>query len=193
MIIDSKEHFVDVAHQIYGNGLTPGKSGNISLKISKKNETKVLITPSGVSLKDVSINNVIIVDLEGNQLEGEGVPSSELFMHLEIYKKRKDVEGIVHIHSPYATGFSFSDKKITRFEGFGKIKDPYLKVIDYAPPGSRELVDLAVNGLGNEDVLILKNHGVLTVGMDLDEAALLAEFTESSAKTDFVIRLLKDK
>ena len=114
-------------------------------------------------------------------------------MHIEIYKKRSDIGGIVHTHSPYATGFSFSDKKITRLEGFGKIKDHYLKEIEYAPPGSRDLVDSAVKGLENEDVLILKNHGVLTLGMDLDEAALLAEFTESSAKTEFVIRLLKDE
>ena len=96
----------------------------------------------------------------------------------------------MHTHSPYATGFSFSNKKISRLEGFGKIKDPYLKIIEYAPPGSRELVKSASQGLEKEDVLILKNHGVLAVGLDLDEAALLAEFTESSAKTGFVASLL---
>ncbi len=196
---------MDLAHQIYQNGLTPGKSGNISSKIfydddingkpnsnksSSPDDFRVLITPSGVSLKDVSLKNVIMVDLEGNQLNGEGIPSSELYMHLEIYKRRDNVRGIVHTHSPYATGFSFSNKKIPRLEGFGKIKDPYLKIIEYAPPGSSALVESASQGLEKEDVLILKNHGVLAVGLDLDEAALLAEFTESSAKTGFVASLL---
>ncbi len=111
-------------------------------------------------------------------------------MHLEIYKKRREVKGIVHTHSPYATGFSFSGEKIRRFEGFGKIKEPYLNEEDYAPPGSMELAKIASNSLEKDNILILKNHGVLAIGMDLNEAAILAEFIESSAKTDFVARTL---
>lgn len=150
----------------------------------------ILITPSGVSLRDVTINNVIVTDLEGKKVEGEGVPSSELHMHLEIYQKRDDIGAIVHTHSPYATGFSFTDKKIPRFEGFGEIKAPYISEIEYAVPGSGQLMESASNGLINEDVLLLRNHGVVAVGPDIDEAVLLAEFTESSAKTGFVIQLL---
>lgn len=130
------------------------------------------------------------MDLNENKLNGNGKPSSELRMHLEIYKKRKNVKGVVHTHSPYATGFSFSEKKITRFEGFGKIKTPYLNEINYASPGSVELAKEASDGLKNDDVLILKNHGVLAVGVNLSEAALLAEFVENSAKTEFVTYIL---
>ncbi len=190
ILLDAKKKLVQVAHQTYQNGLTPGKSGNISSKISHKNDHKVLITPSGISLKNINLENIVIVDLEGNQIEGKGKPSSELYMHLEIYKKRGEVSGIVHTHSPYATGFSFSEEKIPRFEGFGKIKQPYLNEANYAPPGSMELAKIACNGLIKEDVLILKNHGVLAIGIDLYEAALLAEFIESSAKTVFVTRVL---
>jgi L-fuculose-phosphate aldolase len=196
---------VKVAHQIYQSGLTPGKSGNISMKLcpatgadGEKNPKTyrkciVLITPSGVSLNQVSLKNVIVTDLDGNQVEGEGKPSSEINMHLEIYEKRIDVQGIVHTHSPYATGFSFTSEKIPRLEGFGKIKDPYIKVVDYASPGSDKLVELASHGLQKEDVLILKNHGVLAVGLDLDEAAALAEFIENCAKTGFVTLMLTNK
>jgi len=84
-------------------------------------------------------------------------------MHLEIYSKRDDVEAIVHTHPPYATGFSFTDKKIPRFEGFGEIKAPYIAEIEYAVPGSLNLVESASDGLINEDVLLLRNHGVVTV------------------------------
>lgn len=153
----------------------------------------ILITPSGVSLGDVTLDNVIVTDLEGEKLDGEGVPSSELHMHLEIYRKRVDIGAVVHTHPPYATGFSFTDQKIPRFEGFGEIKSPYIAEIEYIVPGSRELVESASNGLINEDVLILRNHGVVTVGKNIDDAVLLAEFTESSAKTGFIIHQLSGK
>lgn len=162
------------------------------MKIKNDNTSPfILITPSGVSLRDVTLNNAIITDLNGKKLEGDGIPSSELHMHLEIYKNRDDIRAIVHTHSPYATGFSFTDKKIPRLEGFGPIKEPYLKEIEYATPGSMKLVELASNGLKKEDVVILKNHGVVVVGSNLDETVLLAEFTEQSAKTGLIINLLK--
>lgn len=160
-----------------------------TLDKEKKDEV-VLITPSGVSLRDLNIENVIVTDLNGVKLEGYGMPSSELHMHLEIFRKRRDVKAIIHTHSPYATGFSFSDEKIPRLEGFGEIKEPYLQEIEYSPPGSDKLVQSASNGLENNNVLILKKHGVVAVGPDLDGTLLLAEFTESCAKTGFISRVL---
>lgn len=195
----------ETAYHVYQKGLAPGKSGNISMKVPnipaisnnvdvpddyEYDEPLILITPSGVSLRDVTLDNVIVTDLKGEKLDGEGVPSSELHMHLEIYRKREDIGAIVHTHPPYATGFSFTDKKIPRFEGFGEIKSPYIAEIEYAIPGSMELVESASNGLIDEDVLLLRNHGVVTVGENIDNAVLLAEFTENSAKTGFIIRQL---
>ena len=179
-----------MAHEIYDKGLTPGKSGNVSMKIPHSSDY-ILITPSGVSLRNVGINNVLVIDYNGHKVEGEGNPSSEVHMHLEIYGTRDDVGAVVHTHSPYATGFSFSDEEIMKFEGFGKIKEPFIKKIKYATPGSDKLVELASHALEKEDVVILKNHGVVTVGLNIDEAVLLAEFTESSAKTSFVINALR--
>jgi L-fuculose-phosphate aldolase len=188
---EAKKHLIRIANEIYDKGLTPGKSGNISIKAPKS--SNILITPSGISLRDVKLNNIIVTDCNGKQVEGEGKASSELNMHLKIYRTRPDIGGIVHTHSPYATGFSFSDEEIPRFEGFGEIKDLYIKKVDYATPGSYELVELASHALFKEDVIILKNHGVVSVASNLDEAALLAEFTESCAKTGFVMNFLKFK
>ena len=181
---------VEIANQIYKNGLTPGKSGNISIKIPCNINYKIVISPSGVSLKNINLENVIVIDNEGNKLEGYGKPSSEMIMHLEIYKKRKEVSGIVHTHSPYATGFSLSGEKIPHLEGFGEIIKPYLNEVDYAVPGSMELAKMASNGLEKEDMLILKNHGVLAIGTNIDDAVLLAEFVENSAKTSFITSIL---
>jgi L-fuculose-phosphate aldolase len=190
ILIDSKKQLVEIGNQIYHNGLTPGKSGNISIKIPCNNYYKIVISPSGVSLKNINLKNVIVIDNEGNKLEGQGKPSSEMNMHLEIYKKRKEVSGIVHTHSPYATGFSFSGEKIPHLEGFGKIIKPYLNEVDYATPGSSKLAKIASNGLKKEDMLILKNHGVIAIGTTIDEATLLAEFVENSAKISFITRNL---
>lgn len=190
ILIDAKKQLVKIASQIYQNGLTPGKSGNISIKIPCNIDYKIVISPSGVSLKNINLENVIVIDNEGNKLEGYGKPSSEMIMHLEIYKKRKEVSGIVHTHSPYATGFSFSGEKIPHLEGFGEIIKPYLNEVDYAVPGSMELAKMASNGLEKEDMLILKNHGVLAIGTNIDDAVLLAEFVENSAKTSFITCIL---
>ena len=144
ILIDAKKQLVKIASQIYQNGLTPGKSGNISIKIPCNIDYKIVISPSGVSLKNINLENVIVIDNEGNKLEGYGKPSSEMIMHLEIYKKRKEVSGIVHTHSPYATGFSFSGEKIPHLEGFGEIIKPYLNEVDYAVPGSMEFLKIMV-------------------------------------------------
>ena len=176
---------VPVCNETYDKGLVSGKAGNISARFGDV----VAITPTLKSLSKLNEEDIVLVNMEGEVLT-KGKPSSEVNMHLEIYKKRSDVKAIVHTHSPYATGFAFSDKKLKRLEGFGEIKNPYLAFIEYEKPGSNELAKRAVEGLGDEDVLILKNHGVICVSDDLKEAMLLAVFVEESAKTQFVTLML---
>ena len=180
---------IDVSNEIYEKGLVSGKAGNISARFKGENGDIIAITPTLKSLYNLKEEDIVLVDLEGNVLT-KGVPSSEVNMHLEIYKKRPDVNGIVHTHSPYATGFAHSSKRIKRHEGFGKIRSPFLAYIEYEKPGSDELAKNASEGLGNEDVLILKNHGVICVGDNLKEAELLAVFVEETAKTQFITLML---
>jgi L-fuculose-phosphate aldolase len=176
----------ETAHYIYSKGLAPGKSGNISVF----SNDIVAITPSGVSLGYVKEEEISMVDLDGNLLAGGENPSSELSLHLEVYKNRDDIRGIVHTHSSYATGFALSGKMIERLEGFGEIKKPFLKMVDYASPGTLQLANIVAQGLKEEEVVILKNHGIIAVGKNLFEAGLLAEFVEETAKTQFVARVL---
>ncbi|MBR4447740.1 class II aldolase/adducin family protein [Methanobrevibacter sp.] len=171
---------IDVCNEIYNKGLVSGKAGNVSARFGDV----VAITPTLKSLSQLNEEDIVLVNMEGNVLT-KGKPSSEVNMHLGIYKKRSDVNAIVHTHSPYATGFAFSDKKLKRLEGFGEIKNPYLPFIEYEKPGTDELAKSAAEGIGDDDVLILKNHGVICVGDDLKEAMLLAVFVEESAKTQF--------
>jgi L-fuculose-phosphate aldolase len=180
---------IDVSNEIYDMGLVSGKAGNISARFKGENGDIIGITPTLKSLSDLSEEDIVLVDLDGNVLT-RGKPSSEVNMHIEIYKKRPDVNGIVHTHSPYATGFAFSSKRLKRLEGFGEIKNPYLPYIEYEKPGTDELAKSASEGLGGEDVLILKNHGVICVSDSLKEAKLLAIFVEETAKTQFITLML---
>ena len=150
----------------------------------------MVIKPSGVDYDLLSPDKMVVCDMDGNVIEGNLKPSSDYKTHLEIYKARNDVNAIVHTHSPYATGFAFSSKKIKRLEGFGKITTPFLEEIDYLPPGSIKLAKNAAEAIGNEDVLILKHHGVICVADQLKEAANLAEFVEDIAKTQFITHTL---
>ena len=183
------KEIIDVGKDIYDKGLVSGKSGNISARFKGENGDIIGITPTLKSLSNLVEEDIILVDLDGNVLTN-GKPSSEVNMHLEIYKKRPDVNGIVHTHSPYATGFSFSNKRIKRLEGFGEIKNPFLPYIEYQKPGSDELAMKASEGIGDDDVLVLKKHGVICVGESLKEAKSLAVFIEESAKTQFVTYML---
>ena len=176
---------ISVSNEIYNKGLVSGKAGNISARFGDV----VAITPTLKSLSNLNEEDIVLVNMEGEVLT-KGKPSSEVNMHLEIYKKRSDVKAIVHTHSPYATGFAFSNKKLKRLEGFGAIKTPYLSSIEYEKPGTDELAKSASEGLGNEDVLILKNHGVICVSDSLKEAMLLAVFVEETAKTQFISLML---
>ena len=176
---------ISVSNEIYNKGLVSGKSGNISTRFGDV----IAITPTLKSLSNLKEEDIVLVNMDGEVLT-KGKPSSEVNMHLEIYKKRPDVNAIVHTHSPYATGFAFSDKNLKRLEGFGAIKNPYISSIEYEKPGTDELAKSASEGIGKEDVLILKKHGVICVSDELKEAMLLAVFVEETAKTQFISLML---
>ena len=180
---------IGAANEIYDKGLVPGKSGNISIRIRGSTGDIVAITHTSRSLSNLKEEDVVLVDLDGNTLT-KGKPSIEVNMHLGIYKKRPDVNAIVHTHSTYATGFASSEKKIKRMLGFDKMDNSYLPQIEYEPPGSDELAKRVSESIGKEDVLILKNHGVVCVSDNLKDAKLLAYFVEETAKSQFVTYML---
>ena len=182
---DDVSKLIEVCNNIYDKQLVSGKSGNVSIRLGDY----IAITPTLKSINGLDEEDIVLVDFNFNTLSN-GKPSSEVGMHLEIYKKRPDVNAIIHTHAPYATGFAFSDKKIKRLEGFGQIKKPYIASIEYEKPGTENLALSASNAIKEEDVLILKNHGVICVGENLKETESLAVFIEESAKTQFVSLML---
>ena len=182
---DNISKLIETCKNLYDKQLVSGKSGNVSIRLNDY----IAITPTLKAINALNEEDIVLVDMEGNSLT-KGKPSSEAGMHLAIYKKRSDVNAIIHTHSPYTTGFAFSDKKIKRLEGFGKINKPYLSSIEYQKPGTKELAIAASEAIDDEDVLILKNHGVICVGENLKETESLSIFIEESAKTQFVSYVL---
>ena len=182
---------IQISSYLYEKGLVPGKSGNISIRYKKDEFQRIAVTPSGLSLKSLAEKDIVIVDMEENKIYNDSkTPTSELLMHLNIYKTRNDINAVIHTHSPIATGFAFAGEKIERIEGFGPINEQFIPSVDYYNPGSVELAEAVSQGLEKSDVLILKEHGIVSVGKNLDEASLLSEFIEESAKTQFVKRVL---
>ncbi len=179
---------VRAAHHLYERGLVFGTNGNVSGRFIGDIEI-VAITPTNVPLSMVTEENVAIVDMSGRKLGG-AKPSSELYLHLKIYGKREDVEGIVHTHSPYATAFSFSNKRLRRFEIPGESRSGFIEEVEYYMPGSMELANECALKMEHGNVALLKNHGVVCCGPNLQEAVQLSEFVEENAKLQFISYLL---
>lgn len=186
------EELVKYSKQIYERNLVSGMGGNISARFQNNDFDVIAISPTGSILNEIENKDVVLVDLNGNYLT-KGKASSEILLHTNIYKKRDDINGIVHTHSPYATGFAFSNRRLKRLEGFGEIKKPYIEEVPYEKPGTKILADKTAEKIENEDCLLLKNHGVITTGANLKEAVYLAEFIEETAKIQFVINCLKEE
>ncbi|MDR2623685.1 MAG: class II aldolase/adducin family protein [Methanobrevibacter sp.] len=190
--MDLVEDVLKVSKYIFERNLVLGKAGNVSGRRRENGEDLIAITPTLKSLNRLRQEDLVLTNIDGDVLTS-GVPSSELETHLAIYREREDVNGIVHTHSPYATGFSFSNMNLKRLEGFGKIEREHIKKIPYKIPGSHELAKHASIAIKNEDVLILENHGVVAIGSTVEEAGDLAEFVEGTAKTQFISNLLETR
>ena len=184
------DKIVTTAHHIYDRNMILGKAGNIS--ILDDNSEYMYITASGTDFKSLSHDDVLKVNINDLSYVSSGnkIPSMETNLHVGVYKKRSDVKSVVHVHSPYATAFAFSNKKLRQLEGFGEITGEYIVEVDYFPPGSKKLARHASDALKNEDKILLKDHGVITVGKDIDEATLLCEYVEGIAKTQYITHIL---
>lgn len=163
-------------------GLVTWTSGNVS---ARDPETGlVVIKPSGVMYEDLRPEDHVVLDLEGNVVEGTLKPSSDTASHLYIYRHRPDVNGIVHTHSPYATAFAALGKPIPVY--LTAIADEFGQAIPcagFALIGGEEIGKQVVDNIGSCAAVLLKNHGVFTVGKSARAAVKAAVMVEDIAKT----------
>lgn len=183
-----KQDIIEVGKRLFYKGFVASNDGNISIRIS---ENEILITPTGVSKGYMTVEDMIKVNLSGEVVSGSRKPSSEMKMHLAVYKKRADVKAIVHAHPQKATAFAVANK------GFDRITLPevvfslgVISLAEYGTPTTYQLPESVERHIGNSDALLLANHGALTVGNDIFDAYYKMETLEHFAAISLYARLL---
>lgn len=161
-------------------GLIALSGGNLSLRMPSG---EILITPSGMIYEDMVVEDVIVMDLEGNIIEGERKPSSDTPAILYIFQQRADLHSVIHTHQPYATAISLiQDEFRADLTTLANAAAGSVKVAPFSSPGSIDMGIDTINYLGDSLAVILANHGVMTVGTSLKQALYAAVYLEESAK-----------
>ena len=179
---------VEVGRRMYARAYTASNDGNISVRLGSD---RLVMTPKSVCKGFMTPDMMCITDLDGRKLQGDRDPSSEMLMHLEVYRQRGDVQAVVHAHPPTATGFAVAGIPLDRavlaevLTTLGSIP-----IAAYATPSTKELPEAVRKYIKAHDGMLLANHGALTVGSDLFSAYFKMETVEHFAKISLVARLL---
>src|SRR5262245_24691407 len=179
---------VEVGRRLYARGYTASNDGNISVRLDAG---RLLMTPKSVCKGFMSPDMMVVTDLDGRKIAGDRDPSSEMQMHLEVYRQRADVNAVVHAHPPVATGFAVAGIPLDRavlaevVTTLGSVP-----IADYATPSTKELPDAVRKYVKAHDGMLLANHGALTLGSDLYAAYYKMETIEHFARISLVARLL---
>lgn len=177
-----REELVTLNQALPEHGLVTWTSGNVSIRDPETGY--VAIKASGVMFPDLTPEAMVVVDLDGNVIEGELKPSSDTASHLYIYRHRPDVNGVVHTHSNYATAFAALGKPIPVYltaqaDEFGGA----IPCGGFALIGGEEIGRIVVESIGSSPAVLLKNHGVFTVGPGGKAALKAAVMVEDIART----------
>jgi len=179
---------VEVGRRMYARAYTASNDGNISVRLG---DDRLLMTPKSVCKGFMTPDMMCITDLNGRKLQGDRDPSSEMLMHLEVYRQRPDARAVVHAHPPIATGFAVAGIPLNRavlaevLTTLGSIP-----IAEYATPSTAELPEAVRKYIRAHDGMLLANHGALTIGSDLFAAYYKMETIEHFAKISLVARLL---
>lgn len=176
----ARKEIIEAGKKILQDAMVIGTWGNISVRIEE--DDLVAITPTGVDYNTLIPENIPILDLEGNLIDGNMKPSIELSMHLEIYKARPDIHAILHTHSVYATAMAIARKPIpAACEDLIQVAGGEVRVARYELPGSKELGEAVVEALDERNAVIMANHGLLAASGSLKETFKIASICEKSA------------
>jgi len=179
----------EYSRRSFQRGLICGTGGNLSARIP--GASMVLVTPTGISLGDVEPQANILVDLEGQVLDSPlGLaPSKETSFHLGAYRLRSEVNAVAHLHPPYATAYANKAVPLPLVTVSARANLKHVPTIECALPGSEELCELVTKGLEDYPearALLMKEHGIMTLGKDLKTAFYLADLVEDTAKIAFI-------
>src|SRR5215208_1697538 len=184
----ARADIVEAGRRLYARAYVASNDGNISARLD---DARLITTPKSVSKGFMTPDMMVVVDYDGHKIGGDRDPSSELPMHLEIYRNRPDVNGVVHAHPPLATGFAVAGIPLTRavlaevITTLGSIP-----IAEYGTPSTAELPDAVRKYIKAHDGMLLANHGAVTCGPSVMAAYYKMETIEHFAKISLVARLL---
>jgi L-fuculose-phosphate aldolase len=182
----AREEIVEVGRRLYLKGLVAGNEGNVSVRAGDR----LYATPGGACKGFLRPEDVVATDLEGRSLAGARA-TSEILMHVAVYRRRPDVGAVVHAHPPTATGFAVAGIPLDR----PMLAEPVVTlgpvpVVPFGTPSTPDLADRVAGAIVSAHALLLANHGALTVGESLGRAWERMETLEQFARIALVARLL---
>jgi L-fuculose-phosphate aldolase len=183
-----KDQICEIGRRVYAKGFAAANDGNISIRL---NDREVMCTPTMVSKGYLKPEDICKVDYEGRQLAGVRKRSSEILLHLAVYKHRPDVQAVVHCHPPHATAFAVAHEPIPKcvlpeVEVFlGEVP-----IAVYETPGNQKFADTVVPYVKDCNTIILANHGTLTFGPDLEKAYWNSEIIDAYCRILILARQL---
>jgi L-fuculose-phosphate aldolase len=185
---EHRQDIVDIGKLVYQKGWVAANDGNITIRLDRE---LILATPTGVSKGMMHLDDLIIVDLQGNKIHGRRERTSEIAMHLTVYNMRPDIHSVVHAHPPTATGFAAAGKALDLallpevIIGLGCVP-----LADYGLPGTPELTEPLIPLIPKYDAILMGNHGAVCYGEDVYKAFFRMETVEHFARIALVAELL---
>jgi L-fuculose-phosphate aldolase len=183
-----RRKIVEIGRLAFDKGWVAANDGNISVRLD---DERILATPTGVSKGMMSPEDLIVVDYQGNKILGRLQGTSEIAMHIAIYKGRPDIHAVVHVHPPVATGFASAGIPLNKAVlpevviGLGCIP-----TAAYGLPGTPALTESLIPLIPHYDAILLANHGAVAYGKDLLQAYFRMETVEHFARINFVAEML---
>jgi L-fuculose-phosphate aldolase len=175
-----KEQMCDIGRRIWTRGFCAGNEGNHSYRIS---ENRILCTPTGLSKSQLKPDDICTVDLEGNQVAGARRRTSEINLHLAIYKARPDVRAVIHSHPPHATAFAVAGVELpTCVHPEAEVFLGPVKMARYVTPGDARLGESILPFVKDSNTILLQSHGVVTFDADLERAYYELEIVDQYAR-----------
>lgn len=175
-----KELVIESGLKLVREGLVARTWGNVSLRVDDEN---MLITPSGRKYEDLTLEDIVLVNIHTSNYEGSIKPSSEHKLHSEIYKTRKGVNAVIHTHQMNASTCAAARREVPPIlDDMAQIIGPTVRVAPYALPSTKKIVRKTVQALKGRMAALMANHGAVCIGRDIDEAFVVCQVLEKACK-----------
>lgn len=180
LMINERQKIVEYGKKMVTTQLTNGTGGNLS--IISADRKYIAISPSGIDYFDTQIEDVVIIDLDGNIIEGANKPSSESNFHLSLYKYRSNINSVVHTHSVYATTLACLGWELPAVHYMVAFSGNKVPIAPYETFGTSALADAVTQSIGDYNAVLLANHGLITTANNIETAFAAAEEIEFTAR-----------